>query len=162
LTVVPDLITDRLLLRAWTPEEVGAVVGGKRLPHWVEDFPSKVDKIRSALFEKNPGWYGTHGHRQIIERESGQVVGGTGLFTPQPDGTAEFGYGIAPSRQRRGYATEAARALIAHGLTSPDIKIVFAKVSLDNPASIRVLEKAGLVSWPDLELEPGLTAFRTP
>ncbi|MFJ4874196.1 GNAT family N-acetyltransferase [Streptomyces sp. NPDC088745] len=162
MPVIPDLTTQRLVLRAWTPEEIDAVIAGKRLPHWAEDFPAEGDKALAGLFEKHPGWYGAYGHRQMIERESGRVVGAIGLFSQQPDGTVEFGYGVAPSHQGLGYATEAARAMIVHALTMPGTEVVFAKVSLDNPASLRVLEKAGLVPWTGLELEPGLTAFRTP
>ncbi|MGW7413503.1 GNAT family N-acetyltransferase [Streptomyces sp. NPDC054863] len=158
---IPDLTTDRLLLRAWLPEEIDAVITGKHLPHWAEDFPGEGDKALSGLFAENPAWYGEYGHRQMIERETGQVVGAIGLFWPQKDGKVEFGYGVAPSRRRRGYASEAARALVAHALTAPGVHTVYAKVSLDNPASSRVLEKAGLTPWTALELEPGLTAFRT-
>ncbi|MEU8887210.1 GNAT family N-acetyltransferase [Streptomyces sp. NPDC048442] len=158
---IPDLTTDRLLLRACVPEETEAMVGGKHLPHWAEDFPSDTDRVRAGLYAKNPAWYGEYGHRQMIEREAGQTVGSIGLFWPHKDGKVEFGYGVAPSRRLRGYASEAARALVAHAFTAPGVHTVYAKVSLDNPASSRVLEKAGLTPWPGLQLDPGLTAFRT-
>lgn len=159
---VADLTTDRLVLRAWTPEEIDAVVAGKHLSHWAEDFPAEGDEALSGLFATHPAWFGEYGHRQMIERATGEVVGATGLFWPPQDGTVEFGYGVAPSRRRRGYASEAARALVAHGLTALGVHTVFAKVSLDNHASVRVLEKSGLILWTGLELDPGLTAYRTP
>ncbi|MFF0745093.1 GNAT family N-acetyltransferase [Streptomyces sp. NPDC004111] len=155
-----DLTTDRLLLHSWVPGEIDAVLEGRRLPHWAADFPAEGDKMLAGLFPKNPEWFGPYGHRQMIERESGEVVGAIGLFWPPKEGAVEFGYGVAPSRWRRGYATEAARALVAHALAAPGVHTVCAKASLDNPASIRVLEKAGLVPWPGDDLEPGLTRFR--
>ncbi|GGJ80655.1 hypothetical protein GCM10011583_10200 [Streptomyces camponoticapitis] len=78
-----------------------------------------------------------------MERATGLVVGAVGLFPPA-DGTIEFGYGIVPSRRGLGYASEAARAIAAFALTAPGVHTVHANVELSNPASARVLEKAGL------------------
>jgi RimJ/RimL family protein N-acetyltransferase len=72
------------------------------------------------------------------------VVGGIGLFGPPEDGQVEIGYGIVESRRGRGYATEAARALIEAALSLPGVTEVVAGVDPGNPASVRVLEKAGL------------------
>jgi ribosomal-protein-alanine N-acetyltransferase len=88
---------------------------------------------------------GPFGHRLIVERESGLVVGSLGLFWPPTDGEVELGYGVVPSRRGRGYASEATRALALHASTAPEVKAVFANVESANPASVRVLEKAGFV-----------------
>ena len=58
--------------------------------------------------------------------------------------TAEIGYSVLPAFQRHGYASEAARALVAWGFTQPGIRRIVANCRADNAASIRVLEKAGL------------------
>ncbi|MFD5895228.1 GNAT family N-acetyltransferase [Streptomyces sp. NPDC060366] len=143
-TPVSDLTTDRLVLRSWPADEVAAVVAGEsRLPHWAEDFPAEGDRVIAGFIAEHPGTLGPYGQRQIIERATGLVVGAVGLFPPS-DGTIEFGYGIVPSRRGRGYASEAAHAVAAFALTAPGIHTVSAKVELSNPASARVLEKAGL------------------
>ncbi|MEU5940421.1 GNAT family N-acetyltransferase [Micromonospora sp. NPDC047548] len=67
-----------------------------------------------------------------------------GLFWPPADGAVEFGYGVVLSRRGRGYATEAARAIVAFALTAPGVREVRADVEPANRASVRVLEKAGL------------------
>lgn len=94
------------------------------------------------------GWYSPaglpYGQRQVIERDTGLAVGGIGLFWPPHDGAVEFGYGIVPSRQGRGYATEAATAIVRFAVTLPGVTEVFADVESANPASVRVLEEAGL------------------
>jgi [ribosomal protein S5]-alanine N-acetyltransferase len=150
-----DLTTDRLVLRPWTTGEVAAVLGGApvdapddapggdRPAHWAEDFPAEGDQVIVGLFAEHPAWLGTYGHRQIIERESGLVVGSIGLFWPPGDGEVEIGYGIVASRRGRGYAAEATRAVAEHALTAPGVHTVYATVELSNPASVRVLEKAG-------------------
>ena len=72
------------------------------------------------------------------------MVGGIGFFGPPQDGEVEIGYGIVPSRQRRGYPTEAVQAMVADIFQMDGVQTVTAHVDLDNPASIRVLEKSGM------------------
>ena len=80
----------------------------------------------------------------IVERESGTVVGDMGFMgPPAADGTVEVGYSVIPDRQRRGYATEAGRALVEWALSRPKVRAVSAACSGDNTASIRVLERLG-------------------
>ncbi|MEV1170346.1 GNAT family N-acetyltransferase [Nonomuraea sp. NPDC049784] len=138
-----DVTTDRLVLRSWVPGEVSVVLDGARLAHWAEDFPTEGDRVIAGLFSEHPTWLGEYGHRQIIERDNGLVVGSIGLFWPPSDGTLEIGYGIVASRRGRGYAPEATRALTEFAFTAPGVGTVHANVELSNPASIRVLEKAG-------------------
>jgi ribosomal-protein-alanine N-acetyltransferase len=73
------------------------------------------------------------------------LVGDIGFKGP-PDAlqTAEIGYSVLPAFQGRGYASEAARALVAWGLAQPGVARIVANCRFDNAASIRVLEKAGL------------------
>lgn len=142
-----DLSTDRLVLRSWTTAEVTAVVDGARQAHWADDFPAEGDQVIVGLFGEFPAWLGRYGHRQVIERSSGLLVGSIGLFWPPSDGVLEIGYGIVPSRRGRGYAPEAIRALAEFACTSAEVHTVFAKVELSNQPSVRVLEKAGFALW---------------
>lgn len=83
------------------------------------------------------------GHRQVVERASGLVVGGIGFFGPPRAAEVEIGYGIVPSRQGRGYATEALRAMIAMAWADARVRTVVAGTDPGNVASQRVLGKAG-------------------
>ncbi|GGQ10448.1 RimJ/RimL family protein N-acetyltransferase [Actinomadura coerulea] len=139
-----DLTTDRLVLRPWTTGEIAAVQSGDRLAHWADDFPAEGDRVIAGFIAENPSALGEYGQRLIIERSTGLVVGAVGLFWPPADGAVEFGYGVVPSRRGRAYATEAARAIAAFALTAPGVDKAVATVELSNPASVRVLEKAGL------------------
>ncbi|GAA2438532.1 hypothetical protein GCM10010191_62190 [Actinomadura vinacea] len=132
------LTTARLVLRAWPAEDITAVLENVRLPHWATDFPAEGDRVIAGVVAEHPD-----GQHQIVERDTGLVVGSIGLFWPPRDGTLEIGYGVVPSRRGLGYAPEAARALAGHALTVPGVHTVYADVELANPPSIRVLEKAG-------------------
>lgn len=61
------------------------------------------------------------------------------------DSTVGLGYVIAHSHQGKGYATEATRAVIRWALQQPTIYRVNASTDIENIASQRVLEKAGMV-----------------
>lgn len=80
----------------------------------------------------------------MIERDSASVVGDIGFHGP-PDGTSsiEVGYCVTPDRRRRGYATEAARAIVDWALSQPGIRVVVAGCDRDNVPSIRTLERLG-------------------
>jgi [ribosomal protein S5]-alanine N-acetyltransferase len=80
-----------------------------------------------------------------LGRAERSLVGDIGFKGP-PDqlDTVEIGYSILPAFQGRGYASEAARALVAWGLAQPSVRRVVANCLAGNAASIRVLQKAGL------------------
>ncbi|WP_030797353.1 GNAT family N-acetyltransferase [Streptomyces sp. NRRL S-337] len=152
-----ELTTDRLVLRPWTAAEAVAALDGTRSPHWADDFPAEGDRVIAGLLDQHPDWLGEHSHRLIIERAGGLVVGSIGLFWPPNEGVLEIGYGIVASRRGRGYAPEATRALAAFALTAPGVHTVVATVELSNPASARVLEKAGFQRW---STEENVARFR--
>ena len=79
----------------------------------------------------------------IRERE---VVGSAGfLGPPNESGEVELGYGIREEHRNRGFATEAARALLAWALAQPGVERVVARSEPANRPSTRVLEKSGLL-----------------
>jgi ribosomal-protein-alanine N-acetyltransferase len=81
----------------------------------------------------------------ILDRAAQSLVGDIGFKgPPDQNGTAEVGYSVLPAFQGRGYATEAARALIEWATSQPGLRRIVANCLEDNAASIRVLEKAGM------------------
>ena len=80
----------------------------------------------------------------MIERESGSVVGDVGFIgPPDENGSIEVGYSVIPDRRRRGYATEAASAIVEWALSEPGVEVVVAGCDRDNEPSIRTLERLG-------------------
>ncbi len=85
------------------------------------------------------------GDRLVVTREPRVVVGSV-IFHGRPeDGVAEVGYGVEESFQRQGYATEATRACVEWALVQDGVHTVTATTPPWHTASIRVLEKSGLV-----------------
>lgn len=82
----------------------------------------------------------------ILDAASGSVIGTCGFKGPPDDaGAVEIAYGIVPSFQGRGYATEAAQALVDFARSHSEVRIVRAHTLPGNGASMRVLEKCGFL-----------------
>jgi RimJ/RimL family protein N-acetyltransferase len=77
---------------------------------------------------------------------------------PSPDGTVEVGYGMVADHQRRGYASEAVRALVAHAFGRPAVRRVIAETLPDLTPSIGVLHKCGF-TLTGQGSEPGAIRF---
>jgi RimJ/RimL family protein N-acetyltransferase len=81
----------------------------------------------------------------ILDRTQGRprLVGGVGIHDA-PDGTGpEIGYWITPDCWGRGFATEAARAVVEIARHTLRMERLSACHFIDNPASGAVLRKAG-------------------
>lgn len=80
----------------------------------------------------------------LVLRDAGTAIGSAGFKGP-PDstGTVEIAYCVAPGFERRGYATEAAAALITFAFETPHVELVRAHTLPVNNASTRVLTKCG-------------------
>jgi ribosomal-protein-alanine N-acetyltransferase len=80
----------------------------------------------------------------VIDRSDGMIVGDVCLLGPPSEqGTVGLAYGVVPSHRRRGYATEAARALVAWALQQPGVIAVTAACADVNEPSIRTLRGVG-------------------
>jgi [ribosomal protein S5]-alanine N-acetyltransferase len=80
----------------------------------------------------------------IVDAQRKEVVGTAGFKgPPDADGVVEIAYGVAPEYQGRGYATEAANALVEFALSDPNVRTVRAHTLPEQNASTRVLTKNG-------------------
>ena len=81
----------------------------------------------------------------LIElRDGREVAGFAGLRSTPPDGDAELIFGLLPQFWRRGYATEAARAVLTYAFDELAVDSVWAATDPPNEASIRAMERAGM------------------
>ena len=80
----------------------------------------------------------------VVPRETPSVIGSAGFKgPPDSDGTVEIAYGIVPGFEGRGYATEAAAALVRFAFVSERVRVVRAHTLPVANASTRVLAKCG-------------------
>jgi ribosomal-protein-alanine N-acetyltransferase len=74
------------------------------------------------------------------------MVGATGL-RPLEDLGLEVVYSLAPSARGKGYATEAARAVVKHALGPLALPAVLPEVDEGNAASVAVADRLGMTSF---------------
>lgn len=80
----------------------------------------------------------------IVDRTTEVVVGACGFKGPPGDDqTVEIAYGVHPTHQGKGYATETAGALVAFAFESGRVRVVRAHTLPAANASTRVLTKCG-------------------
>jgi RimJ/RimL family protein N-acetyltransferase len=146
---VPDLVTARLVLTPLTLAVTAPIVAGVRQPDWAAGFPQDGDMVIARMFNDHPPSTRdglSFGPRHLHLRDTGELIGTAGFFGPPDEvGVVSLGYGVVPELRGQGYATEALEALLAHAWTDLRVRTVKADVSLENIASQRVLEKAGMV-----------------
>jgi ribosomal-protein-alanine N-acetyltransferase len=115
------------------------------------DFPEALPRTRDELANGMPSeWYSHF----IIDADSDTVVGFGGYKGPPTGGEVEIGYSVAPSWQRRGHATAAARLLIQKARVA-GVARVCAYTLPEANASTRVLARCGLTMTevvPDAEV----------
>ncbi len=87
----------------------------------------------------------------VLVTERGEVVGRMNL-TKVADGSAELGYRIAQKAAGQGLATAAVRQVRELAATKYGLTRLRARVTLDNPASRKVLEHNGFVAVGELML----------
>jgi RimJ/RimL family protein N-acetyltransferase len=137
-------VTERLLLRPAWPEDWGEVLAGVA----DERVAMNLARVPWPYGEGDARWFTSRPQDQctpnflVVESTSGRVVGSAGLAPGE--GEVEIGYWLRRDAWGIGYATEAARGVIEVARMLKHRRVV-AGHFVDNPASGRVLRKAGLV-----------------
>jgi ribosomal-protein-alanine N-acetyltransferase len=80
-----------------------------------------------------------------VLRQSGELIGNCGIRVDFAGAhEADIGYELAPEQWGHGYATEAARAVLALGFTKLHVHRISASCIAENTGSQRVLETIGM------------------
>ncbi|MEH6943841.1 GNAT family N-acetyltransferase [Bacillus sp. JJ722] len=128
------LQTDRLRIIPCTSEYVATISDeeynmGPHITMYLEEL-----KKDSTLL----GW----GVWLVINKENNSIIGDIGFKgKPNSSKTVEIDYGIIPSAQGNGYATEAVNEIVKWAFSFDTVDVIVAECLIDNLPSIRVLEK---------------------
>lgn len=141
------LRTDRLTLRPWTPDDLPALLRYAQHP-----------SIFANLRDRFPNPYTEEAAHAFIEMANsqtpvnifaidmdGEAIGSIGYFRQHDVNrfSAEIGYWMGLPFRGRGIVVEALSALCAHLFEHSDLIRLYASVFGRNPASRKVLERAG-------------------
>ncbi len=115
----------------WPPEPVRDALPG---------FLTSMEAARHQV-----GWFGWYALAVVGVEGLPVLVGSGGFKGPPQAGTVESGYSVLPQYQGKGYATDMVRGLVRWALTHAGVDRIVAETGESNPASVRVLLKAGFV-----------------
>jgi RimJ/RimL family protein N-acetyltransferase len=166
------IATERLGLVPATAELVGAALEGPGAlggglgvgvpDSWPPEFldPPALEFTRKRLGEgpEQAGWW-LH-FVVLIDGPAGPLLIGSAGYKGPPDSTGmvEIGYGIVQDHQRRGYASEATRGLLAHAFADTRVRTIIAETLPELAGSIGVLTKCGFQLIGEGS-EPGVIRF---
>lgn len=146
---LPTIRTPRLVLRTITPDDAGVLLhifGDPELTrYWGHPTladraaaDSLVEEIRAGAASGELLQWG------ITLGETGDLVGTCTLASlDRQHRRAEIGAALAPEHHGRGYAEEAVRAVIDHGLAKLDLHRITADVDPRNAPALRLVERLG-------------------
>jgi RimJ/RimL family protein N-acetyltransferase len=146
------VVTGRLLLRPYEPGDVDAVHAYQSLPERVRYVPYQartrdqvLERVTSAQASTAINAEGDVLLLVMVLRETGEVIGDVVLFyRSEVHRTGEIGYILNPEHGGHGYATEAARTLLALGFEGLGLHRIIARVDARNAASLAVLRRIGM------------------
>ncbi|MCY3505281.1 MAG: GNAT family N-acetyltransferase [Chloroflexi bacterium] len=145
MEAIPELRTERLLLRPFHSGDVDDVFAYASNPEWSRYLPVPDPYTRRHAEEFVAGCILVDGEKRFewAVVHEGRVSGGLSLTVRRP-GVAELGYSIARPLWGQGLTTEAARAVIAHAFEELGLVRIQAFADIRNAASWRVMEKLGM------------------
>lgn len=120
---------------------------GVQIPVSWPTFPEAFALPPGSQDESDPVWPAL-----LFINPSAKILVGNGGFKGGPDdaGAVEIGYEIASELWNQGFATEAARAMIAYAFTHPTVQAVIAHTLAETNASNAVLQKLGMTFDGDI------------
>ena len=152
LALVHPVRTERLVLRQIDPgrdvDAVHAYASREDVCRFIPWTPRSRDEVAAWLPRRAVTTIAAPGEGAslaITLAATGELVGDVMLiWVSDEHRTAEIGYVVNPAHAGHGYATEAARALLAMAFDSLGLRRVVARVDARNPASAAVLRHLGM------------------
>ncbi len=148
--MLPTFKTDRLTLREISPDDGPELQAYQKRPeNWRFQAVDPSEYSDGNRIERYMQFRGSGEERRLhayVARAvpNDQLLGEVGISKTYP-GTAAIGFSVDPGQWNRGYATELALFAISFGFDHLNLHRITASVAVENTASCRVLEKAGMV-----------------
>jgi RimJ/RimL family protein N-acetyltransferase len=161
-----ELVTDRLRLRRWRPEDLAPYAELNSDPRVMEFFPGLLSREESdARAARIRAHFDEHGFGLWAVEIVGVApfAGFIGLchtpFAAQFTPCVEIGWRLAADLWGNGYATEGARAALAFGFNELKLAQIVSFTAVQNQRSRRVMEKLGMTHDPREDFDhPSLLA----
>ena len=142
------LETERLRLCSWSPDDFTRfkpIGKDSEVMRYISGgIPWADERIREFIDRQMKLWRLRKYCLWALERKTdSRLIGFCGLQPWRLSGEIEIGWWLAKDCWRQGLATEAARAVLSHGLNEVGLERIIAVIHVENTASQRVAEKLG-------------------
>lgn len=148
---LPELRTDRLVLRAWDDGDLAPFAAMNADPEVMHHFPAPLTREQSDEMVGRLWARAAQGRPSLWAVEVPGVarfIGFVGLLEPSFESSftpcVEVGWRLAREHWGKGYAPEGARAALAWGFREAGLDEVVSFTVPANTASRRVMEKLGM------------------
>ena len=150
------LSTERLILRTWKPSDIPLMAAISSNPLVMEHFPATQDiAATQALVNHINQHYEKFGYAlyAVETKDTHEFIGFVGLNHPpfeipnfQPKGLpiVEIGWRLSSKHWGKGYATEAAKAVLHYAFSELNLSEIISFTVVANIKSRRVMQKIGL------------------
>lgn len=156
-----NLETERLRIRNFALGDSAFILRLLNEPSFIQYIADKgartLDQAGDYLLNGPIKSYETHGHGlYAVELQgSSELIGMCGLIKREQFADIDLGYAFLPEFWSKGYAHEAASAVLAYGERSLGLTGTIALVSPDNTPSIKLLEKLGFAYSREIKMDEG-------
>jgi [ribosomal protein S5]-alanine N-acetyltransferase len=145
------LTTNRLILREFVADDWPAVLAYQSDPRYLRyyDWTERSAEDVRTFVQMFLDWQQQQPRHKfqlaVTLKADGRLIGNCGIRLASPGAqSAEIGYELAPDQWGHGYATEAARTIVAFGFGELGLHRITADCIAENLASAHVLEKIGM------------------
>ncbi len=145
------LTTERLVLRNYRAEDwervhiYGSNPDFSKYELWGPNTLEDTHKFVAEMIQQSSDMPRFKFDYAVCMKESNLLIGGCGIRRESElSQVANLGWAINPDFQGKGYATEAAKALIDFGFQTLNLSVIYATCDTRNATSYKVMEKLGM------------------
>lgn len=141
--------TDRLIIRKYTSEDAPFIYKLMNSEGWLKYIGDRsinsVEDAEEYLYKNYLNSYEKHDFGPyLVILKDGTIIGSAGLYKRENLDNPDIGFAFLPEFMNKGYAFEAARAVMNYASEELSIQKIVGFTVPDNASSIKLLKKLGL------------------
>ena len=161
-----EKLTERLLLREFTKQDVDAIAEFRRDPRYLKYYyrPAYTREECVRFVERCIAWSRENPRRKfqlaITDRSNGVLLGNCGIRTESIEcRRGDIGYELSPVYWGQGFASEAVQSILQMGFEDLDLDEIEARCVIANKRSVRLLHRLDFEETEHVPPGPGRGEF---
>lgn len=154
--MIPTLETERLVLRAWKPDDFEAyarfMADAEVMRHLTGEPMSRADAWRNMATFAGHWMLRGYGMWAVERKSDSAFIGRVGLWNPEGWPALEVGWTLGREFWGQGYATEAARTALDYAFLTQSADRIISVIDKANAASRKVAARLGETRGEEREI----------